>query len=162
MLLLPNLFRNVMPNKDTSCNHTLGTSGIYTVHVLLSYVLLRITMLSRLPTSRVFVSPTRHYLPSVRTMATVASSPSHEERTAQEPRAPRLEPVTLTKIDHVNDTIRLLRLSAMNPHHVLKVCCITCTVSKPLINKIFFFHRSGYQKKKKEKRRKKKKKITRL
>lgn len=57
----------------------------------------------------------------IRTMATVRSSLSHEERTAQEPREARLEPVTVSRIDAVNDTIRLIRLSAMNPNHALKV-----------------------------------------
>ncbi|KAI5210413.1 hypothetical protein E4T39_00139 [Aureobasidium subglaciale] len=55
-----------------------------------------------------------------RTMATVRSSLSHEERTAQEPREARLEPVTVSRIDAVNDTIRLIRLSAMKPDHKLK------------------------------------------
>jgi hypothetical protein len=59
--------------------------------------------------------------PIVRTMATVRSSLSHEERTAQEPREARLEPVTVSRIDTVNDTIRLIRLSAMKPGHTLKV-----------------------------------------
>lgn len=54
-------------------------------------------------------------------MATVRSSLSHEERTAQEPREARLEPVTVSRIDPVNDTIRLIRLSAMKPNHTLKV-----------------------------------------
>ncbi|KAI4848229.1 hypothetical protein E4T44_04057 [Aureobasidium sp. EXF-8845] len=48
-------------------------------------------------------------------MATIRSSLSHEERTAQEPREARLEPVTVSRIDSVNDTIRLIRLSAMKP-----------------------------------------------
>jgi hypothetical protein len=54
-------------------------------------------------------------------MATIRSSLSHEERTAQEPREARLEPVTVSRIDAVNDTIRLIRLSAMKPGHTLKV-----------------------------------------
>jgi len=54
-------------------------------------------------------------------MATVRSSLSHEERTAQEPREARLEPVTVSRIDAVNDTIRLIRLSAIKPDHALKV-----------------------------------------
>ncbi|KAG9532567.1 hypothetical protein KCU93_g942, partial [Aureobasidium melanogenum] len=53
-------------------------------------------------------------------MATVRSSLSHEERTAQEPREARLEPVTVSRIDAVNNTIRLIRLSAMKPDHPLK------------------------------------------
>jgi hypothetical protein len=57
----------------------------------------------------------------VRTMATIRSSLSHEERTAQEPREARLEPVTVSRIDTVNKTIRLIRLSAMKPDHSLKV-----------------------------------------
>ena len=57
----------------------------------------------------------------IRTMATVRSSLSHEERTAQEPREARLEPVTVSRIDAVNSTIRLIRLSAMKPDHTLKV-----------------------------------------
>lgn len=62
--------------------------------------------------------------PTARTMATVRSSLSHEERTAQEPREARLEPVTVSRIDTVNDTIRLIRLSAMNRNHTLKVSLI--------------------------------------
>ncbi|CAD0113169.1 unnamed protein product [Aureobasidium uvarum] len=59
--------------------------------------------------------------PSInRTMATIRSSISHEERTAQEPREARLEPVTVSRIDTVNSTIRLIRLSALNPSHTLK------------------------------------------
>jgi hypothetical protein len=54
-------------------------------------------------------------------MATVRSSLSHEERTAQEPREARLEPVTVSRIDTINNTIRLIRLSAMRPDHTLKV-----------------------------------------
>ena len=54
-------------------------------------------------------------------MATIRSSLSHEERTAQEPREARLEPVTVSRIDAVNNTIRLIRLSAMKPDHTLKV-----------------------------------------
>jgi hypothetical protein len=54
-------------------------------------------------------------------MATVRSSLSHEERTAQEPREARLEPVTVSRIDTINNTIRLIRLSATNPDHTLKV-----------------------------------------
>ncbi|KAK5153805.1 hypothetical protein LTR04_006129, partial [Oleoguttula sp. CCFEE 6159] len=45
-------------------------------------------------------------------MATVPSSKSlsHEERTAQEPRADKLHPVTLEAVKAVNDSVRLLRL----------------------------------------------------
>ncbi|KAI4730792.1 hypothetical protein E4T49_01130 [Aureobasidium sp. EXF-10728] len=44
-------------------------------------------------------------------MATVRSSLSHEERTAQEPRQAHLEPVSVSRIDTINSTIRLIRLS---------------------------------------------------
>ena len=57
-------------------------------------------------------------------MATVRASLSHEERTAQEPREQRIEPVILSRIDPVNDTIRLLRLSSVDRNHTLKV--LTC------------------------------------
>jgi len=61
----------------------------------------------------------------IRTMATVSSGISHEERTAREPRGPALEPVTLSQIRPVNETIRLLRLSAADPKHALKVATTT-------------------------------------
>lgn len=74
------------------------------------------SLIPRLPSA----SPlSRHS--TIRTMATVRSSLSHEERTAQEPREARLEPVTVSRIDTVNNTIRLIRLSALNPTHTLKV-----------------------------------------
>lgn len=76
-----------------------------------------------LVTSRVSCSNLRFRPSIIRTMATVRESISHEERTAQEPREARLEPVTLSRIDTVNDTIRLLRLSTFNnKDHALKVC----------------------------------------
>jgi hypothetical protein len=65
-------------------------------------------------------------------MATVRSSLSHEERTAQEPREARLEPVTVSRIDAVNNTIRLIRLSAMKPDHPLKVYIIFNAPDSPV------------------------------
>ncbi|CAD0092801.1 unnamed protein product, partial [Aureobasidium vineae] len=79
-----------------------------------------IAMFHKLLVSRAHCSPLR-LLPSItRTMATVRSSLSHEERTAQEPRQARLEPVTVSRIDTINNTIRLIRLSALNSSHTLK------------------------------------------
>ncbi|CAD0057822.1 unnamed protein product [Aureobasidium pullulans] len=77
-------------------------------------------MFHKLLTSRAPCSPLRSCPSVIRSMATVRSSLSHEERTAQEPREARLEPVTVSRIDAVNDTIRLIRLSAMKPGHALK------------------------------------------
>jgi len=54
-------------------------------------------------------------------MATVRASLSHEERTAQEPRESVVEPVVLSQIESVNKTIRLLRLSSVDPKHELRV-----------------------------------------
>lgn len=68
-------------------------------------------------------------------MATVRSSLSHEERTAREPREARLEPVTVSRIDAVNDTIRLIRLSAMKPGHALKVHISLPSLYHPKSNK---------------------------
>ncbi len=53
-------------------------------------------------------------------MATIRSSLPHEERTAAEPRENRLEPVILSNIRQINDSIRLLRLSAVDPNHTIK------------------------------------------
>jgi len=78
-------------------------------------------MFHKLLISRIPLSPRLARPSTIRTMATVRSSLSHEERTAQEPREARLEPVTVSRIDAVNDTIRLIRLSAMKPDHALKV-----------------------------------------
>lgn len=57
---------------------------------------------------------------SVRIMATHSSLP-HVERTAQEPREDQLEPVILSNIREINDKIRLLRLSAVDSGHTIKV-----------------------------------------
>ena len=57
----------------------------------------------------------------LRSMATVRSSLPHEDRTAAEPRENSVEPVFLSHIQDVNDTIRLLRLSAVDPNHTIKV-----------------------------------------
>ena len=56
-----------------------------------------------------------------RSMATIRSSLPHEDRTAFEPRESRLEPVILSHIREVNDSIRLLRLNAADPNHTIKV-----------------------------------------
>lgn len=58
---------------------------------------------------------------SVRRMATIRSSLPHTERTAAEPRENQLEPVVLSHIRAVNDTIRLLRLKAVDEQHTIKV-----------------------------------------
>lgn len=78
----------------------------------------------------------------VRTMATVRSSLSHEERTAQEPREARLEPVTVSRIDAVNNTIRLIRLSAMKPDHTLKVYIIFNGPDSPVESCTNYIHQS--------------------
>lgn len=59
-----------------------------------------------------------------RSMATVNSSSSsipHEQRTQAEPREPQIEPVVLSHIRQINDEIRLLRLSAVDPTHTIRV-----------------------------------------
>lgn len=56
-----------------------------------------------------------------RLMATVRSSMSHEERTAHELRAKSIEQVTLSRIDQINDNIRLLRLSSVFNNNTIKV-----------------------------------------
>lgn len=66
-------------------------------------------------------------LPScvIRSMATIRSSAPHEQRTAAEPRENQVEPVILANIREVNDSIRLLRLSAADPNHTIRVRCVT-------------------------------------
>ncbi|KXT08227.1 hypothetical protein AC579_1299 [Pseudocercospora musae] len=54
-------------------------------------------------------------------MATIRSSLPHTERTAAEPRENGLEPVVLSHIGAVNDTIRVLRLKAVDEQHTIKV-----------------------------------------
>jgi hypothetical protein len=57
-----------------------------------------------------------------RTMATVIhDSVPHEDRTAAEPRHPRIEPVTISHIREINASTRVLRLSPMDPNHTIKV-----------------------------------------
>ncbi|KAL9094524.1 MAG: hypothetical protein Q9165_003083 [Trypethelium subeluteriae] len=53
-------------------------------------------------------------------MATVRENLSHEERTAAEPRDDGLHPVTLSKIEQVNDSIRLLRLGVLDRQRGVK------------------------------------------
>ncbi|WPG97812.1 oxidoreductase nad-binding domain-containing protein 1 [Acrodontium crateriforme] len=55
-----------------------------------------------------------------RGMATIRSSMPHEERTAAEPRQNRLEPVTLSHIREINDTLRVLRLSPIDPTRTIQ------------------------------------------
>ncbi|EME88378.1 uncharacterized protein MYCFIDRAFT_185089 [Pseudocercospora fijiensis CIRAD86] len=54
-------------------------------------------------------------------MATIRSSLPHTERTAAEPRENRREPVVLSHIRQVNDSIRLLKLQAVDKQHTIKV-----------------------------------------
>ena len=68
--------------------------------------------------ARLSRSSARHTL---RLMATVRSSLPHEQRTAAQPRENRVEPVILSHIREVNEDIRLLRLSAVDPGHSIKV-----------------------------------------
>lgn len=56
-----------------------------------------------------------------RPMATVRPSIAHEDRTAAEPRENRLEAVVLSHIRQINDSIRTLRLRAIDPNHTIKV-----------------------------------------
>ena len=58
-------------------------------------------------------------------MAAVHSSLPHEERTKEELREDKLEPVVLSHICEVNENIRLLRLNAVGPNHTIKVCIET-------------------------------------
>ncbi|CAK4031626.1 oxidoreductase NAD-binding domain-containing 1 [Lecanosticta acicola] len=53
-------------------------------------------------------------------MATIRSSLPHVERTAAEPREDDVEPVVLANVREVNDTVRLLRLNALDPNHTIK------------------------------------------
>jgi hypothetical protein len=102
---------------------TIGGKDLH--HCLISIhriqYLITLTMFHKLLRPRVPLFSPLSCHSNVRTMATIRSSLSHEERTAQEPREARLEPVTVSRIDTVNDTIRLIRLSAMKPGHTLKV-----------------------------------------
>ncbi|KAK4574387.1 hypothetical protein LTR86_002149 [Recurvomyces mirabilis] len=54
-------------------------------------------------------------------MATIRSSLPHEDRTASQPRADGIEPVILSNIREINPAVRLLRLSARDPQHTIKV-----------------------------------------
>lgn len=67
-------------------------------------------------------------------MATIRSSLPHEERTAQEPRENRLEPVILSHIREVNDNVRLLRLNAVDPNHTIKVSFLRSLIAVYLRN----------------------------
>ena len=58
-------------------------------------------------------------------MATVRSSLPHEDRTAFEPRENSLEPVVLSNIREVNDSVRLLRLNAADTNHTIKVVLLS-------------------------------------
>lgn len=64
-----------------------------------------------------------------RSMATVRSSLPHEDRTAKEPRENRLEPVVLSHIRQINESIRTLRLKAVDPNHTIKVSLISTKCS---------------------------------
>jgi hypothetical protein len=73
-----------------------------------------------------------------RRMATVSGSLGHEERTVNEPRESKLEPVILSNIRDVNPSVRLLRLKAVDPKHSIRVSridaeCIWYTLAKRLI-----------------------------
>ena len=52
-------------------------------------------------------------------MATVRCSLPHEDRTANEPREANLEPVVLSHLREINSSIRILRLSAVDPGHTI-------------------------------------------
>ncbi|KAK3675291.1 hypothetical protein LTR78_004801 [Recurvomyces mirabilis] len=54
-------------------------------------------------------------------MATIRASLPHEDRTASQPRADGIEPVMLSNIREINPAVRLLRLSARDPQHTIKV-----------------------------------------
>lgn len=56
-----------------------------------------------------------------RNMATISNGLPHEQRTATEPRENRLEPVILANIREVNESVRLLRLNAVNAEHTIRV-----------------------------------------
>ncbi|KAM3415923.1 hypothetical protein BST61_g9415 [Cercospora zeina] len=53
-------------------------------------------------------------------MATIRSSAPHEERTATEPRENQIEPVILANVREVNDSVRLLRLNAVDSRHTIR------------------------------------------
>lgn len=54
-------------------------------------------------------------------MATVHDSIPHEVRTATQPRERGIEPVVLSQIREVNESVRLLRLSARDKERTIKV-----------------------------------------
>ena len=54
-------------------------------------------------------------------MATVREKLSHEERTAAEPRGDGLHAVALSRIEQVNESIRLLRFSVLDRQRGFKV-----------------------------------------
>jgi hypothetical protein len=56
-----------------------------------------------------------------RTMATKRSNLPHEDRTAKEPRNGALHSVSLSKIERVNDTIRLFQLEIKDKERGIKV-----------------------------------------
>ncbi|KAI5205563.1 hypothetical protein AUEXF2481DRAFT_389924 [Aureobasidium subglaciale EXF-2481] len=103
-----------MPDSDTAADSYFHLSNQHTSSSIV------LAMSPKLLNIRAVSYPIRSRICFNRTMATVRSSISHEERTAQEPREARLEPVIVSRIDAVNDTVRLIRLSAMKPDHKLK------------------------------------------
>lgn len=64
--------------------------------------------------------PSHRSLNITRYMASVHDSIPHEIRTAAEPRENVLEPVVLTNVREVNDSIRLFRLNAADPNHTIQ------------------------------------------
>ncbi|KAK8200844.1 hypothetical protein M8818_006161 [Zalaria obscura] len=67
-----------------------------------------------LPFQKPTSSPLQH------AMSTMRSSLSHEERTSLEPRSSAKEAVILSRIEQINVTIRLLRLTPVDPGHAIK------------------------------------------
>ena len=77
---------------------------------------------------------------SLRLMATIRDSLPHEARTAAEPRENVLEPVVLSNVREINESIKLFRLEAADPNHTIKVgesrsltvCSAPALIDKPV------------------------------
>lgn len=64
-------------------------------------------------------------------MASVHDSIPHEIRTASEPRENVLEPVVVTNVREVNESIRLFRLNAADPNHTIKASISSVKIKTP-------------------------------
>lgn len=69
-------------------------------------------------------------------MATIRASIPHEQRTAAEPRENQLEPVTLSHIREINESLRVLRLTPIDPNRTIQVCRLTSKECKFLLTEV--------------------------